>query len=342
MRILITGSNGYIGNALVHALLMQGQHAVLGVDTAYRKKWVNDVGGVSLTQYPDATFLHANMAMQADCVNVLNYFRPELIIHLASQPSGPYSEITTQHRIDTQINNVSCLLNLLYLPKDMGFKPRYIVATTTGIPGAPGEAITESHMPNLAGSSYHASRGFDSANINLAVRQLGLDVLELRTSIVYGTRIYNLNEAITRFDWDFWFGTVIHRFLVKRMKNDPITIYGKGLQMKPIISLRDCVKSFVNAIDASFTGHEIMNQTTECLSVVNMASCVGGSITHIPNPRVEKEDYQMNIKNEKFLKLLGDSPSTLASEIFSMRSDINTGLLPTNWREIYDGLKKSV
>lgn len=337
MRVMVTGANGYIGNALLHALSTT-KHEVLGLDTYWRKVWVKECGGESLTHYEEKPFLFCNVADLNGLANALAYFKPDVIIHLASQPSGPYSEIDIKHRVDTQTNNLTMLMNLLHLPQVLNFKPKYIVTTTTGVPGAPGEPIVESHMANLAGSSYHASRGFDSANINLACRQLGLNILEMRTAIVYGTRIDGVDEAVTRFDWDFYFGTAIHRFLLNRLTNKDITIYGKGEQMKPVISLRDTVRSILNAIEEPTLGHQIVNQTTQCLSVLDMAQAVGGNVTHIPNPRVEKEEYKMDIRNDKFLKLLNATPSTINSEIMQMKSDLDLNLLPKEYLKAYDGI----
>ena len=340
MKTLITGASGYIGNALSHSLKSKGKD-FLGVDSGAREQWVTEVGGKSLTEYPTIPFLFCNVAMKNDLVNVLQYYRPDTIVHLASQPSGPYSQLNYDKRIFTQQNNLLMLLNLLAISKEMGLDCKFIVTTTTGVPGAPGEPIVEDHMPNLAGSCYHISRGFDSANLSLAARQWKMRLLEIRTSIVYGTRINGINEPITRLDWDFCFGTAIHRFILRKKLGLPITIYGKGLQMKPIISLRDTIESLEKAIESDIPiGHEIMNQTTQCVSVVKMAEEVGGEITHIPNPRVEKEDYQMTIHNQKFLKLLPNYDSKrnqLFEEVHQIENDMDLNLLPINWLTSYEG-----
>lgn len=339
-RILITGSNGYIGNALMTAL--QGSsHDVFAVDGGGRKNWVQESNGCSLTNYSEHPFFVADLANIQEVIRVLHYVRPNHIIHLASQPSAPYSEKSSLHRDFTQTNNLRMLLNLLTVSKDMGLSPKFIVTTTTGVPGAPDQPIIEGDMPNKAGSWYHVSRGFDSANLALAVKQWKFNVLELRTSIVYGTRIEGLNYPVTRLDWDFYFGTALHRFILRKKMNKPITIYGKGLQRKPIIALRDVVKSLVNAITFPVEGHVIMNQTTECLSVLDMARAVGGKITHIENPRVEKEDHLMKIHNEKFMYLLSpDDPNRFTSldqEAELIEKDMDKSLLPKDWERIYDG-----
>lgn len=346
MKVLITGSMGYIGTALMNRLSLDDMSDIetFPVDNQYRVQWVKEVGGESLTIYPSPRCFYCNLTDYNTVATILQFVQPDVILHLASQPSGPYSEISSQHRMFTQDNNIKSLEILLNATKDLldmkvlAKLPSFIVTTTTGIPGAPGEPIIESHMQNLAGSEYHMTRGFDSANLNLASRQWGFKILELRTSIVYGTRVNELPYPVTRFDWDFYFGTAINRFCLSKKMNKPITIYGKGLQMKPVISLRDTVASLIHAMRSDIIpGHEIMNQTTECLSVVDMANQIGGEVIHIPNPRVEKEDYTMDIRNEKFLKLLNKPITKLKDESSSILFDIDTNLLPNNWQSVYDG-----
>ena len=339
-RILITGSGGYVGNALSARLKMQGQDFV-GLDAGLRKQWVMEVGGVNLTkgmtEYP---YLVANVADYQNVLNILQWYRPTVIIHLASQPSGPYSEIDTQHRLWTQQNNITMMLNLLCASKDIGLNPKFIVTTTTGIPGAPGDPITEEPMANQAGSCYHTSRGLDSSNLSLAARQWKFRIIELRTSIVYGLRIDNHIAPVGRFDWDFYFGTVIHRFVFRKRLGLPITIYGKGEQMKPIISLNDCVESLSRAIDYDVkeSEHIIMNQTTQCLSIVDMAKAVGGKVEHIDNPRVEKEDYRMDIRTEKFKALMrGHTINILSQQSKKIEDDIDISIVPDNYEAAYFG-----
>ena len=346
-RVLITGSNGYIGNALICALSQMKTHEFFQVDNLGRENWAKEVGGLSLTTYLNYNFFLGDLANPNETRRMLHYFHPDVIVHLASQPSGPYSEISLAHRDFTQTNNLRMLLNLLCVSKEFNLNPKFIVTTTTGVPGAPNEPILEAPTPNQAGSAYHVSRGFDSANLSLAAKQWGYRALEMRTSIVYGTRIDAVNQPCSRFDWDFYFGTALNRFCVQKKMNKPIKVYGKGLQRKPFISLRDCVASLIKAIDYDFLpGHKIVNQTTGCYSIVEVAKAVGGEIEHIQNPRIEKEDHEMVIHNSEFMKILNgfsnnlpasNDTAQLEKEIELILMDIDTSKLPTNWEDIFNG-----
>jgi len=344
VKVLVTGAQGYIGLPLSKKLRDEG-HDVYLIDNMNRENWVFEVGGASLTQL-DYLAMNANIDLTDFHAvrEVLEDFQPDVIMHLASQPSGPFSELSSEHRVETQVCNLAMLMNLLCASHDLKLSPKFIVSTTTGVPGAPDQPIVEGHTPNMAGSTYHVSRGFDSANLQLAAKQWKFRILELRTSIVFGTRLEGSVKADTRFDWDFCFGTLVHRLCLMKRMGMRGRIYGKGLQRKPFISLRDCVRSFVNAVDYEVNGHVIMNQTTLCLSPVEIAKQAGVEVEHIPNPRVENEEHQMVIHNEKFLKLLNKNGpvvfSTVADEAEGILQDINISFLPKNWEEVYSGVRK--
>ena len=117
--------------------------------------------------------------------------------------------------------------------------------------------------------SYYKSN--DLNNLHLANRIWGLNIIDIRTAIVYGTQTEetklhpNLN---TRFDFDYNFGVVLNRFCAMCLINHDITIYGKGILKRPFISLKDFVRSMVNLVKyKQKKSFEVFNQTTELLGI---------------------------------------------------------------------------
>lgn len=323
MKILITGACGYIGHSLMTELLEDKVHDVIGVDNDYRNEWVERCGGK--VHIPDkCDVVHGDLT-DRDFVNeLLAIHRPSVIFHLASQPSMPYSQINGERALYTQLNNVSMCLNLLWGIMENGINAKFIITTTTGIPGQHYKSIPEAKTLNCAGSWYHVSRGFDSINCGLAAKQFSIGVIEFRTSIVYGlqTEIMRKLDVYSRFDTDFYFGTVLNRFIQQALDKKPLTIYGKGLQTKPFISLNDTVISLKNAIRHEPLGHEILNQTTESVSIVDLAKMIQKhtlcDIKHVTNPRREDETHQMKFENNKFLKVLNKEPDKIRTKIGRM------------------------
>lgn len=323
MRIMITGSKGYIGYPLCLELLNKKEHQLIGIDSDFRNQWTQRTSGV--VSYSQEIEEENFIKIEGDLSNrdftdeILRIHRPDVVIHLASQPSMPYSQLNWERASFTQVNNILMCLNLLWGIKENGLCPKFIITVTTGIPGQRYKEIPEDDTLNMAGSWYHTSRGFDSANCSLASRQWGQEIIELRTSIVYGiqTELMRKENLATRFDTDTYFGTALNRFVKQAIEGKPITIYGKGDQTKPFISLEDTVQSIVNAIDyVTETKHEIFNQTTESVSINQLAEIIkevlpDTEITHIENPRKEKEDWNMVFKNDKFMKLLNHKPTCM-------------------------------
>ncbi|KKK81647.1 hypothetical protein LCGC14_2811360, partial [marine sediment metagenome] len=281
-----------------------------------------DYGGIDYSRYIE---INGDLT-DRDFVNeILAIHRPDVIIHLASQPSMPYSQINGERALYTQVTNISMLINLLWGAKENGLFPKFITTTTTGIPGQHYAVIEEAQTLNCAGSWYHVSRGFDSANLRLAGLQFGFTCVEFRTSIVYGLQTELLRKLgiATRFDTDYYFGTAFNRFIKMGMEGKPLTVYGKGLQTKPFISLEDTVHSLVNSIDYIFpAGHTILNQTTSSIAIVDLANMIAtmtsGQVKHIDNPRKENEEFMMEFKNEKFLDVLAKEPTDMKSEVKKM------------------------
>ena len=126
----------------------------------------------------------------------------------------------------------------------------------------------------MGGSWYHITKSNDLNNLHLANRIWGLRIIDIRTSIVYGTETKETKihpDLNTRFDFDFNFGVVLNRFCAMSVINHDITVYGKGLLKRPFINLKDFVKSMINLMNyKQKKSFEVFNQTTEMLGIKYM------------------------------------------------------------------------
>lgn len=361
MAIIVTGADGYVGfPTLLKAAAENPDERIIGVDNFSRRKWVEDVGSVSATEikgsesrFEEAKEEFGNISLvegdltDRDFVNqLLETYEPHTIVHLAAQPSAPYSQINGERASFTQYNNNESTRNLLWGIEEKDLDAHFIESTTMGVYGAPEFPIPEGSFevehsggedeipyPGMAGSWYHMSQSNDANNLRLANNQFDIDISELRMGIVYGTKTEELEETglSTRFDFDYFFGTVVNRFCAQAISEYPVTVYGKGEQRKPMISLRDTVQSLVNAIDEPGDGLTVYNQTTRPVSIKEMGKTVAkeaqkrGSDTevkHYENPRDEKEDHKMEVENEKFMELLGSKKQSLEEGISDIMDDL--------------------
>jgi len=366
MRILVTGCDGYCGWPIVLKLLKRG-HQVIGLDNGYRRQWVNEVGFESILPIMDMTtrlrtarevmpggrfeYHNVDLTVYGGIYGIMEKYNPDVVLHLASQPSAPYSQMDAAHCNFTQYNNTQMMRNILWCINDLKLDNTHlVVTTTTGIYGAPKGKIPEGDLvvrgqsypyPSMAGSWYHMSRAHDAANLWLANKQFKYPISELRTSIVAGTSTEETRlhpRLCTRFDVDYYFGVVVNRFVAMAMSGSRLQVYGKGKQLKPMISLEDMVTSTVKCcemnIDPKRKKYEIYNQLEKPISIVELATWVKDAVEeklnrtvqldHVPNPRIEDEEHKMTIDNRKFIVDLCDSSIqvTINSAIEQMVGDL--------------------
>ena len=158
-----------------------------------------------------------------------------------------------------------------------------------------------------------------------------IPISDIRTAIVYGTETAETaadEELSTRFDFDYYFGTVAHRFIAQAVAGYPVTVYGKGEQRKPFISLEDAVEGLAQLAladpDNRPNEHVVYNQVTRAISIVEIATTIAEvgaeygldvSVEHFENPRDEDETHKMEIENDRYAELIGGQAQTFEDAV---------------------------
>jgi len=246
-------------------------YEVAGLDNNLRKRNVESVGGKSLTKvekHPN-TMAH-DISKDALATKILvKDLQPDAIVHLAEQPSAPFSMISAQRAAETQRNNVVGTMNVLWAIREVNPEIHLIKLGTAGeysdwiwdkrqIPESPRVKIDgwEIPTPRYAGSFYHFSKLFDSFNIDYACRIWGLRATDINQGVVYG------HLPGTRLDIDEWFGTVVNRFCAQAVAGIPLTVYGSGGQERGFISIRNVMEAIELVIENPPEGYYIIHQLT--------------------------------------------------------------------------------
>ena len=369
MTILVTGADGYVGWPTVLRLADRIDDRIVAVDNLARRRWVTEVGGVSAVPIDPATtrfggdeqisFIETDLTEYAAVRRLLRVFEPRTVVHLAAQPSAPYAGIDGERAGFTQTNNLTGTLNLIHGLDAEGLHETYLIeTTTTGVYGAPTFTIPEGGAtmehrgqrdtvpyPAMGGSWYHQSKAFDAANLRLGSREFGMPITDVRTAIVYGASTPETQRTgrPTRFDFDYFFGTVVNRFCAQAIAEYPITVYGAGAQRKPMVGLEDAVESLVRLVERGppddQTTVEVLNQVTRPVAIVELAETIEDvaeghgletEVVHIDNPREEDETHAMEIDNDGFGALLGGEAQALTDGI----ADIFASVLPHRGRVV--------
>ncbi|MXR41858.1 NAD-dependent epimerase/dehydratase family protein [Halobaculum sp. WSA2] len=361
MTILVTGADGYLGWPTSLRIASRTDDRVVLVDNFGRREWVSEVGSVSATPVADIetrleaaeevhgltnlSFVEGDLTDRSFVDELLQVHEPETIVHTAAQPSAPYSQINGERANFTQHNNMQSTRNLAWGFHENDLADTHLIeTTTTGVYGAPefpipeGGATMENQgdrddvpFPAMAGSWYHLTKSHDAANLRLANKQFGIPVSDVRTAITYGAATEETaadDRLATRFDFDYYFGVVAHRFAAQAIAGYPITVYGKGEQRKPFVSLEDAVEGLarlaLNDPDDRPDDHVVYNQVTRPISIVEMGTTIAEVATkfgfdteveHFENPRDEDETHQMEIDNDRYMDLIGDQQVTFEEGI---------------------------
>lgn len=361
MKILISGIDGYIGWALALKQLSLGNE-ICGIDNFSRRKHVEEMdswSAIPISSMEDRiknlkekygekiSFFEGDLLDAEFTNNVIKNFQPEAIVHLAEQPSAPYSMIDQQHTVYTQQNNVIGTLNLLFAIKNFAPKAHLVKLGTMGEYGyEAGLEIAEGFFdiefrgkkatipyPRQAGSWYHWSKVHDSNNIMFACKLWGISSTDIMQGIVYGTRT---NEIIdeqdhTRFDFDEAFGTAVNRFCSQAVIGHPLTIYGEGGQTRGFLALVDSIQCISILLEnpPEESEYRVINQFDEQYNITELAKKVQNignkkgldiEIKQTVNPRKEKEKHYYKADHTK-LKELGFKPTRLIDDEIGIMLD---------------------
>ena len=362
MKILVLGSDGYIGYPLTLHLLKQG-HEVYGADNYSRRRRVNEfesdsltpilstIGRISYLKQQYKNFIsQATISLGIDppghIRSLLGHFKPDAIVHLAEQPSAPWSMQSAHQASMTQYENVIGTLHLLWAMHEECPEAHLVKLGTMGEYGTPNCDIPEGEIPEdclinsqrsaydqeldcpmsgllfprTAGSFYHLSKVHDTLNIHFACRNWGFCSTDIMQGVVFGLTNPDKIEELTRFDYDECFGTVINRFCVQAIIGQPLTIYGEGGQTRGFLTLNDSIQCLTLAIEnpSSIGEYRTFNQFESICSINRLALmvCEGGyelginvKRDHLPNPRKEAEQHYYNPTHQKLFDL-GYVPTT--------------------------------
>lgn len=355
MRVLILGGDGYLGWPTAMAFANKG-HEVCVIDNYLRRTMAQQTQSEALMPNPNlhdraAIFRSvSDRSIQVEIGDCTDYrtmsrlfrdFQPEAVIHYAEQPSGPYSMIGYDQARLTLNNNLNATFNVIWAVLEHAPDCHIIKLGTMGEYGTPNIDIEEGWIeiehkgrkdtflfPRQAGSLYHTTKVLDTDLLWFYVRTFGIRVTDLMQGPVYGLSTDEADQderLLPNFHYDDIFGTVVNRFLVQAVAGVPLTVYGKGGQVRGYLNLRDtlqCVELAMNT-PADRGQLRVLNQFTETFSVNELAERVqrvgnqmglNVQIQSIENPRKEAEEHYYNPAHSGLLEL-GLQPHYMTDEV---------------------------
>ncbi len=241
-RILVTGGAGFLGSHLIDRLLAAG-HEVLCVDNLFTgtKRNIEHLHG-----HPRFEFMRHDVTFPL-------YVEVDEIYNLAC----PASPIHYQHDpVQTTKTSVHGAINLLGLAKRL--KCKILQASTSEVYGDPSvhpqtEAYWGHVNPVGPRSCYDEGKRCAETLFFDYHRQHKLAIKVARIFNTYGPRMHPSD------------GRVVSNFIVQALRDEPITLYGRGEQTRSFCYVDDLIEGLIRLMNTpvDFTGPVNLGNPTE-------------------------------------------------------------------------------
>lgn len=228
-RILVTGSDGYIGAVLADELFKHGYH-VAGLDTLY---FANDVLGTYKRTY---RLIHKDIR-NVTTEDLQNF---DAIIHLAALSNDALGHIDPKR---TEEINFHATIRLAKLARATGIQ-RFLFASSCSIYGIADNGIVDEDSTPRPLTAYARSKiHAEKALIQLASNSFCVSIL--RNATVYG------------FSPKLRSDLVVNNFVISAVSTGKILVDSDGTPWRPLIDVRDLgafIEAFLHAPQSAING----------------------------------------------------------------------------------------
>ncbi len=245
MKLLVTGSSGFIGFHLSRKLLSQS-HQVFGIDNhnSYYDVDLKLKRKKELIKHKNFNFKECDLINKNDLENIFNKFEPEIVINLAAQAGVRSSSLLSNYYLDS---NILGFLNLIELSKKNNTK-KLIYASSSSVYASSKQIPFSEKEENLEPISLYGKTKLANERIVELISKTGeIQFIGLRFFTVYGSH--------GRPDMAYY------KFAEKIKKNEPLTIFNSGNMKRDMTHIEDINDGITACIDKSnfSSKHEIFN-----------------------------------------------------------------------------------
>ena len=235
MKVLITGTAGFIGAALVKKLLTE-DHIILGVDN-HNNYYSQDLKENRIKNfYNHSQYTHSRLdiADKKQLESVFNNFKPEIVVNLAAQAGVRYSLSNPQAYINS---NIIGFANILECSKNLNIK-HLIYASSSSVYGDSKKLpLSEDSCVDHPLSLYAATKKSNELMAHSYSHLYKLPTTGLRFFTVYG--------PWGRPDMAYF------KFTESIIKGIPIDIYNEGNHKRDFTFIDDIINGISSVVDKS-------------------------------------------------------------------------------------------
>lgn len=236
-KILITGGAGFIASALAEELAANPENFVVIADnlsTGAKEK-------IPVSPHDNIKFIRCDVNTLSDITSVFHAFSFDYVFHYAAMV-GVKRTLENPAKVLQDINGINHILNLA---KNTGVK-RIFYSSSSEVYGEPVEIPqNENTTPLNSRLPYAIVKNVGEAYLKAFKTEYDLDFTIFRFFNTYGPKQSN----------DF----VVSRFIRAALKNEPLTIYGNGLQTRTFCFIDDNIDACVNAFYENAFVNDVIN-----------------------------------------------------------------------------------
>lgn len=276
MKVLVSGTEGYIGSLLPEALMIRG-HEVVGVDTGFFKcGWLyNGVGLTARTVNKDIRRL-----------TVDDFEGFDAVVHMAELSNDPVGELAPHITYD--INHLGSL-HIARLAKAAGVR-RFVYTSSCSVYGFATNGVATEESPTNPQTAYAICKTLVERDVGKMADD-DFSPTFLRNATAYGA------SPRMRFD------IVINNLSGLARTTGEIRMDSDGTPWRPFVHVRDVCKAIACALEAprELVHNEIFNvgDTTANYQVKDIAEIVAGvfvgcRITFAPGGGPDNRSYRVS------------------------------------------------
>lgn len=334
MKILVTGSAGFIGSALALRLIERGD-VVIGVDNHnnYYEPALKEARIKRFMVHPNYTHLRADLADRASINNLFDLYQPECVVNLAAQAGVRYSLENPSAYIDS---NIVGFANILEACRKHGVG-HLVYASTSSVYGANTQLpFSVSQNVDHPLSLYAATKKSNELMAHSYSHLYGLPTTGLRFFTVYG--------PWGRPDM------ALFKFARAILVGESIEVFNHGKHKRDFTYIDDIVEVLLRVIDRPATGKENWDGTfpdPACSLAPYRIYNVGNNQPTELMDYISALEIALGKKAKKILLPLqaGDIPDTHADVTdlieqfrYTPKTDVATGIANfVNWYRSYYG-----
>ncbi len=293
MKILITGGAGFIGRWTVKKALELG-HSIVVLDN------LSNTSKDNIKEFmdnPNFEFIQGDVRNKSDVEKA--FTSCDACMHLAAEGNVQKSIDNPDLFYDV---NVKGAINILEKARETNTKVLLMGTCMEYATSNNEQGIDEIH-PLMPASPYAASK--------IAADMLGFSYHKTYKLPIILVRPFNTYGPFQKTDSE---GGVVPIFIKKHLKNEPIQIYGDGLQTRDLLYVEDCAEFLLKAIESEKAVGEFINAGTGTdVSINKLAETIETNkenIKHIKHIHPQSEIMKLLCNPAKAKQILDWEPKT--------------------------------